>query len=59
MYEGNDYTDLRILGGLEIYTDNKYTLISGNDPVLRYQQEIQETRLKRIQLERELQILRR
>ena len=61
MYEGNDYTDLRILGGLEIYTENnnKFLALSGNDPVLRYQQEIQETRLKRIQLERELQILRR
>ena len=61
MYEGNDYQDLRILGGLDIYTENnnRFAKISSNDPVLRYQKDIEEARLKRIQLERELQILRR
>ena len=61
MYEGNDYVDLRILGGLEIYAENndKFLLISGNDPVLKYQRELQDATIKRIQLEKELQILRR
>jgi hypothetical protein len=61
MYEGNDYTDLRILGGLDIYTENnnKFLRISSNDPVLKYQRELQDATIKRIQLEKELQILRR
>ena len=61
MYEGNDYVDLRILGGLEIYTENnnKFLLISSNDPVLKYQRDLQDATIRRIQLEKELQILRR
>lgn len=61
MYEGNDYVDLRILGGLEIYAENnnKFLLISSNDPVLKYQRDLQDATIRRIQLEKELQILRR
>jgi hypothetical protein len=61
MYEGNDYTDLRILGGLDIYAENnnKFLRISSNDPVLKYQRELQDATMRRIQLEKELQILRR
>ena len=62
LYEGNVYEDLRILEGydLEIYQDNnKFLAISINDPVLKYQVNLQNAKQKRLQKEIELQILRR
>ena len=63
LYQGNNYTDTRTLDeyAVDVYTEqnNKLIAMSGNDPVLKYQREVENARLRRIQLERELEILRR
>ena len=43
----------------DIYSDdNRFAQISGNDPVLKYQTELQDARIKRIQAEYELRKVR-
>jgi hypothetical protein len=63
LYQGNNYTDTRTLDeyAVDVYTEQNAKLLamSGNDPVLKYQQDLQDARLKRIQLETELYNMRR
>ena len=58
IYEGNDYQDLRILGGKQIYADNKMVQVAQNDPLYIYQERIRQATLKRVILEKELNMLR-
>lgn len=63
LYQGNNYTDTRTLDeyAVDVYTEQNAKLLamSGNDPVLKYQRDLQDARLKRIQLETELYNMRR
>ena len=57
IYEGNNYEDLRILGGQQIYSDNKMIQVAQNDPLYIYQERIRQATYKRVILEKELKIL--
>ena len=57
IYEGNDYQDLRMLGGKQIYAENKMVQVAQNDPLYIYQERIRQATLKRVILEKELKIL--
>ena len=57
IYEGNDYQDLRMLGGKQIYAENKMVQVAQNDPLYIYQERIRQATLKRVILEKELRIL--
>ena len=57
IYEGNNYQDLRILGGKQIYAENKMIQVAQNDPLYIYQERIRQATLKRVILEKELRIL--
>jgi hypothetical protein len=57
IYEGNNYQDLRMLGGKQIYAENKMVQVSQNDPLYIYQERIRQATLKRVILEKELKIL--
>ena len=57
IYEGNNYEDLRILGGQEIYADNRMVQVAQNDPLYIYQERIRQATYKRVILEKELRIL--
>ena len=57
IYEGNDYQDLRMLGGKQIYAENKMIQVAQNDPLYIYQERIRQATLKRVILEKELRIL--
>ena len=63
LYKGNNYTDTRTLDeyAVDVYTEQNAKLVamSGNDPMLKYQQDLQDARLRRIQLETELYNMRR
>ena len=58
IYEGNNYQDLRMLGGQEIYQDNKLINVAMNDPLYIYQEGIRQATLKRVILEKQLKKLR-
>jgi hypothetical protein len=58
IYEGNDYQDLRMLGGKQIYAENKMVQVAQNDPLYIYQERIRQATLKRVILEKELNMLR-
>ncbi len=57
IYEGNNYQDLRMLGGKQIYAENKMVQVAQNDPLYIYQERIRQATLKRVILEKELKIL--
>ena len=57
IYEGNNYQDLRMLGGKQIYAENKMVQVAQNDPLYIYQERIRQATLKRVILEKELRIL--
>lgn len=57
IYEGNNYQDLRMLGGKQIYAENKMVQVAQNDPLYIYQERIRQATLKRVILEEELKIL--
>ena len=57
IYEGNNYQDLRMLGGKQIYAENKMIQVAQNDPLYIYQERIRQATLKRVILEKELRIL--
>ena len=62
LYDTNVYEDLRILEGydIQIYeNNNKFVAISMNDPVLKYQINLQRAQQNRILKEKELEVLRR
>ena len=63
LYQGNNYTDTRTLDeyAVDLYTEqnNKLVAMSSNDPVLKYQRNLRDAKLKRIQLEIELYNMRR
>lgn len=61
IYENKTYKDVLLLDEymFDIYSDdNRFAQISGNDPVLKYQTELQDARIKRIQAEYELRKVR-
>jgi hypothetical protein len=58
IYEGNNYEDLRMLGGKQIYPENKLVQIAQNDPLYIYQERIRQATLNRVILEKELKELR-
>ena len=57
IYEGNNYQDLRMLGGKQIYAENKMVQVAQNDPLYIYQERIRQATLKRVILEKQLKIL--
>jgi len=62
IYSGRIYEDLRILDNydIQIYNNNnKFLAMSVNDPVLKYQVNLQQATQNRIIKERELEVLRR
>jgi hypothetical protein len=58
IYEGNNYEDLRMLGGKQIYAENKLVQVAQNDPLYIYQERIRQATLNRVILEKELKELR-
>jgi hypothetical protein len=58
IYEGNNYEDLRMLGGKQIYAENKFVQVAQNDPLYIYQERIRQATLNRVILEKELKELR-
>ena len=58
IYEGNNYEDLRMLGGKQIYAENKMIQVAQNDPLYIYQERIRQATYKRVILEKELKMLR-
>ena len=56
IYEGNNYQDLRMLGGRQIYTENNMIQVAQSDPLYIYQERIRQATLKRVILEKELRI---
>lgn len=61
IYENKTYKDVVLLDEymVDIYSDdNRFAQISGNDPVLKYQNDLREATFKRQQAERELRKLR-
>ena len=63
LYQGSTYEDTRTLDeyAVDIYTqqNNTFASMSNNDPVLQYQQKMNAARQKTLQLQRELDFLRR
>lgn len=57
IYEGNNYEDLRMLGGKQIYAENKMVQVAQSDPLYIFQERIRQATLKRVILEKELRIL--
>ena len=57
IYEGNNYQDLRMLGGKQIYAENKMVQVAQSDPLYIFQERIRQATLKRVILEKELRIL--
>ena len=61
IYINKTYKDVVLLDEymIDIYSnDNRFALISGNDPVLKYQNDLREVRIKRKQAEYELRKVR-
>ena len=58
IYDGNNYQDLRILGGKQIYSENSMLQVAQSDPLYIYQERIRQATLKRVILEKELKMLR-
>ena len=57
IYQNKVYEDFRTLGGKQIYTENKMQQVAMKDPLYIYQERIRQATLKRVILEKELNIL--